>query len=318
MFDSDTPVSLFRTQIKILRSSLPGVLDGQAGAVHDSRIATRRIREVLPLLTRHHQQPNPEDDLYNRFRRLGRSLGRVRDADVRLALLSSLETRMPHAAPQLVVLRQQREQERLRLLRKLIKRLERLEAPRLIQQLTEHKTTWSGKMPWRIKLRPMWKQELYSTVNLRAKAAADAMAHATGVYFPARLHAARIAIKKLRYTMEIVDSVGAADRRGAIQELKKAQDVLGDIHDRQELMDHLLNTAPQGEPEPHGEIALLHQVIEAEIHELHSRYLARRESLLAICQPSAARRPVLLPSMLTAGAMALSTGVLAFRRRRAS
>ena len=90
MFESDTPVSLFRTQIQVLRASLPGVLDGQAGAVHDSRIATRRIRELLPLLTRHHQQPNPADDLHKRFRRLGRSLGRVRDADVRLALLSSL------------------------------------------------------------------------------------------------------------------------------------------------------------------------------------------------------------------------------------
>jgi CHAD domain-containing protein len=315
MFDSDTPVSLFRTQVEILRSSLPGVLDGQAGAVHDSRIATRRIRELLPLLTRHHQQPTAEDDLYKRFRRLGRSLGRVRDADVRLALLLSLETRMPHAAPQLVVLRQQREQERLQLLRKLIKRLERLEAPRLIQQLTEHKT-WSGKRPWRIKLRPLWKQELYSTVNQRAKAAADAMAHATGVYFPARLHAARIAIKKLRYTMEIVDSAGAADRRSAIQELKKAQDVLGDIHDRQELMDHL-DAAP-GEADAQSDIALLRQVIDAEIHQLHSRYLGRREGLLTICQPTVARSPLLSPSMLTAGAMALSTGVFALRRRHAS
>jgi CHAD domain-containing protein len=317
MFDSDTPVSLFRTQIEILRSSLPGVLDGQAGAIHDSRIATRRIRELLPLLTRHHQQPNPTDDLYKRFRRLGRSLGRVRDADVRLALLSSLETRMPHAAPQLVVLRQQREQERLQLLRKLIKRLERLEAPRLVQALAERTTAWPGKLSWRIKLRPMWRQELYSTVNQRAKAATDAMAHATGVYFPARLHAARIAIKKLRYTMEIIDSAGAADRRAAIQELKKAQDVLGDIHDRQELMDHL-DGAAQGEPDAHGDIALLRQVIDAEIHQLHSRYLARREGLLVICQPTAVRSALLSPSMLTAGAMALSTGVLAFRRRHVS
>ena len=53
---------------------------------------------------------------------------------------------MPHAAPQLVVLRQQREQERLQLLRKLIKRLERIEAPRLVQALAERTTTWPGKL----------------------------------------------------------------------------------------------------------------------------------------------------------------------------
>ena len=81
-------------------------------------------------------------------------------------------------------------------------------------------------------------------------------------------------------------------------------------------MDYL--DAAQSEPGANGDIALLRQVIDAEIRQLHSRYLARREGLVAICQPPAARRALLSPSMLTAGAMALSTGVLAFRRRHAS
>jgi CHAD domain-containing protein len=312
MFEFDTPLSLFRTQIETIRSCVPGVLDGEAGAIHDSRIATRRIRELLPLLTRRDQQLKRADDLHRRFTRLGRSLGRVRDADVRLALLSSLETRIPHAAPQLVVLRQRRERERLQLLRKLIKRLERLEAPRFIEALGQQKSAWPGRFC--IKLRPTWKQEIYATVNHRAKDTAAAMAHATGVYFPERLHAGRIAIKKLRYAMEIVNDSGAADRRSAIQELKKAQDLLGEIHDRQELIDHLAE-ADSSNPEGDDGVALLRQVIDAEIHELHARYLARRENLLKICreQRPATRRAALTPGMVAVGAMALSSGVLAFR-----
>jgi CHAD domain-containing protein len=314
MFEFDTPLSLFHTQIETIRSCVPGVLDGEAGAIHDSRIATRRIRELLPLLTRRDQQLKRTDDLHRRFKRLGQSLGRVRDADVRLALFASLETRIPHAAPQLVVLRQQREQERLHLLRKLIKRLERLDAPRFIEALVQHQRAWPGRFAWCIKLRRTWKQEIYATVSHRAKDTAAAMAHATGVYFPERLHAGRIAIKKLRYAMEIINDAGAADRRSAIQELKKAQDLLGDIHDRQELIDHL-GEADSSNPDGENGVALLRQVIDAEIHELHARYLARRESLLKICreQRPAARKAALTPRMLTAGAMALSSGVLAFR-----
>ena len=70
--------------------------------VHDARIATRRIREVLPL-TIEWQRHVADDDLYRRFRRVGRALGGVRDADVRLSLLKRLESRIPGSAPSLVV-----------------------------------------------------------------------------------------------------------------------------------------------------------------------------------------------------------------------
>ena len=102
MFEFVTPPRLFRTQIHTLRQTLPGVLDGLDSSIHDARIATRRIREVLPLLGDRKRRKHIAD-LYSRFKRLGKSLGRVRDVDVSVALLASLETRMPHAAPSLVV-----------------------------------------------------------------------------------------------------------------------------------------------------------------------------------------------------------------------
>jgi len=314
MFELVTPHRLFRNQIHTLRETLPGVLDGLEGSIHDARIATRRIREVLPLLGDPKRRKHIED-LYSRFRRLGRSLGRVRDADVRVNLLASLETRMPHAAPSLVVLRQQREQERLELLRKLIKRLERLEAVRLIEMLDEHHVRVMGVLAWGSHGGHAWRRDLRYTLRERARATNEAIDHATGVYFPDRAHAARIAIKKLRYAMEIAHETGAGDRSAAIRELKKTQDLLGELHDRQELIDNLTETAAKEQADAAdaaSQVSLVKQVVDAECNDLHRRYLAHRTQVHEICrhERNIVRR-TRTRSLLTVGALAVSSGVYA-------
>ena len=309
MFEFVTPHRLFRTQIHALRENLPGVLDGSVAGIHDARIATRRIRELLPLLGDPKRRKHIQD-LGDRFKRLGRSLGRVRDADVRVALLATLETRMPHAAPALVVLRQQREQERLDLLRKLIRKLERLEAVRLIEMLDEHHYTFPAPLGFGVRGGGSWRHDLRYTLRERAGAAREAIDHATGVYFPNRAHAVRIALKKLRYAMEIAHETGFGDRSGAVRELKKAQDVLGDLHDRQELIDNLVECAGDG-AEVAAQISLLKQVIDAEIHDLHGKYLVRRHELQEICHRQSVR-PRQAPSrklLAAAGVIAISSGL---------
>src|SRR6185295_2410792 len=93
MFQIATPLTLFQQQIEILRAHVPGVLDGRSDSIHDARIATRRIRELLSL-THEWQRRNVTDDLSTRFRRMGRSLGRVRDLDAQIELLKYLESRI--------------------------------------------------------------------------------------------------------------------------------------------------------------------------------------------------------------------------------
>ncbi len=314
MFEFVTPHRLFRTQIHTLRETLPGVLDGLDGSIHDARIATRRIREVLPLLGDRKRRKHIAD-LYSRFKRLGKSLGRVRDADVRVALLASLETRMPHAAPSLVVVRQQREQERLRLVRKLIKRLERLEAVRLIEMLDEHHFTFPPMLAWSGRSGRSWRRDLRFTLNERARATTEAIDYATGVYFPERAHAARIAIKKLRYALEIAHETGGGDLNAAIRELKKTQDLLGELHDRQELIDNLTQMISQEQSDAASQMALVKQVIDAECHDLHGRYLARRKEVQEICRGRWSNgHPVRTRALLGVGALALSSGVYARHR----
>src|SRR5687768_10563955 len=50
MFRTHTPAELLDQQASLLAARLDGVYDGDVNAVHDARIATRRIRELLALV----------------------------------------------------------------------------------------------------------------------------------------------------------------------------------------------------------------------------------------------------------------------------
>ena len=318
MMDTVTPATLLQGQLHLLRNNLLGVLDGDARGVHDARIATRRIRELLPLVAEQ-KRWSSVDHIPGRFRQLGRTLGHVRDADVRLALLGSLEARIARAAPVVVMLRLQHERRRLGLLRELVKRLERLEIAKLLDVLHDGRARQSALVLWRATDR-RWKHDLRDGLVARSRSAIDAIDHATGVYFPRRSHAARIAIKKLRYAMEIAQATRVADRGRAIRELKKGQDVLGDLHDRQTLIDQLGKDTLLGhQAGADRDAEAVKQVLEAECHELHSQYLARRTALLAVCraeQRGSVRNHPPFGSLLAAGAVAVSAAVCLARRRR--
>ena len=70
MLQITTPLTLFHEQIDVLRTHVPGLLDGRLDSIHDARIATRRVRELLPL-THEWQRRHAADDLFPRFKRMG-------------------------------------------------------------------------------------------------------------------------------------------------------------------------------------------------------------------------------------------------------
>jgi len=205
MFESATPIAFFLRQAALLRSQLPGLLDGRLDSIHDARIATRRIREVLPL-THEWQRRRDIDEFAARASELGRSLGKARDADVRIALLRHFEARLPHTASSLAFVRQRQERDRLIRARKLIKRLERLDVAEELARLSIGAARQRRRF-W-VAMTGAWRHQLRQLVAERAQEASAALVHATGVYFPNRSHAARIAIKKFRYTVEISTATG--------------------------------------------------------------------------------------------------------------
>jgi CHAD domain-containing protein len=318
MLDAVTPITLFQRQTERLRSQMPGVLESHPDSIHDARIATRRIREVLPL-TYEWQRRHLADDLYTRFKRLGRALGRVRDADVRIHLIHHLESRHPDATAALVQLRRRQEQKRLRLMRKLVKRSERLDVQNELRRLTDGALWWRPARFW-LARRGAWRNQLRHLIGERAHAAAATIAHATGVYFPNRSHYARVAIKKFRYAAEIAAQTGIMVDEPMVHELKKAQDVLGDLHDRQTLTDEVADMPRDDSGMTDAHVRLITEAAGAEITELHREFLARRAQVLSACdraQQHVKRSAIPKAALAVAGLVAV-TGLEARRRQRRS
>jgi CHAD domain-containing protein len=303
-----TPITILQSQTEALIRELPRVFDGDVDGVHDARVATRRIREVLPLT--HEWESRRLDDLADRFKRIGRALGRVRDADVRIGLLAYLESHIPSAAAALVPIRQQRERKRLRMVRKLIKEIERLDLRSMLHHVMRR---GGGFQPWTTVF-GSWRGELARTMAQRAHEALLAIDHATGTYFPNRAHMTRVALKKLRYAAEIGEQTGVGAFEGSIRELKKGQDLLGELHDREVLIEKLPDV--DGERKAEGPLRTILQTLDAECRGLHRDYVERRDRLRTICTETermfARRRPS--ATTVTAAAVAASSAAYAWRR----
>lgn len=307
MLGNRTPAVLLDEQASALRTRLGAVLDGDSEAVHDARVATRRIRELLTLVPLVPGRDG-ERDVAASYKKVGRALGVVRDIDVQIALIRSLEGHAAQTAPSLVVVRQDHERARLRGMRRLIKTVERLEIDSLLDAVSaEHPAGLRNRLG-----ASGWRQQLRQLVLERSRTAAERIAHATGVYFPNRVHSARIAIKKLRYALEIMQVTGLTDADEAVKSLRKAQGILGDLHDRHALSKSLSNYGKSDGVET-DDLELARHVLQDEVLALHSQYLERRTALRDTCAETErrmlrlARRP---ESARAIGGMIAVSGLL--------
>ena len=77
---------MIRQRLAALTRMLPGAHAGEVTAIHQARVATRRLREALPLVAR----GSSGRKVARIVRRLTRSLGPVRELDVALQTLDEL------------------------------------------------------------------------------------------------------------------------------------------------------------------------------------------------------------------------------------
>ena len=89
--------ALLRKRLERFTRLLHGVEDGDANAVHRTRVASRRLREVLPVLS---LEPDAAHKLRRRLRKITDRLGRVRELDVLHGTIRDLEksSRCPKSA----------------------------------------------------------------------------------------------------------------------------------------------------------------------------------------------------------------------------
>lgn len=275
-----------------LLTQVPALRDGRVDAVHDARVATRRLRAALGIIESLGDYPHL-DEARLLARKTARALGRVRDLDVALQLLDDLERRAPSAAPAAAFCRRELFRQRTAARRRLVKKLDGLSLRRLPELL-------NGRTP-------RLDRALADQARTRAAAVAQAVDHASGVYFPRRAHAARIEIKKLRYLIEFHDP---SDRE-SLKVLRKGQEILGDIQDRQ-VVQGMVQELLGDSPAPDVDLAPLVAMLEAECVVLYDRFIERRGDLLDACERIASRRTVPRSALVT-GALLTAGAVVAGR-----
>ncbi|WP_162605121.1 CHAD domain-containing protein [Geomonas oryzae] len=199
--------------------------------VHDLRVASRRLREGLalfaPILPRGRLRR-----LSHRVRELTRLLGELRNADEAALFFADLESQAPmEARPEARRLREELTAEGGLIRLKLEKDLRRFDAAALRKDFQRGLGT-----PEPFKRRQA--DPFHPFPSFAAAAFAERGAQAEAL-LPTALegkdaaaqHRLRIAVKKLRYRLEIVAPLLSDQGEEARRILKRYQDLLGELHD---------------------------------------------------------------------------------------
>jgi CHAD domain-containing protein len=208
--------------------------------IHRMRVASRRIRSCLPLFEECFP-PKKYSQWRKEIRNITRALREARDADVQIAFLKAyidkLEEENLHPGAERFLLRLRQRRERVQPhVNKALDRLLEIGAVkdmekscRKIRRGRHHSCVNSP--------------EIYQKALVHTTSRLDEIyAHEASVYVPENIkehHAMRIAVKRLRYTMEMFSPIYEGEQENQIAVCKKIQDMLGDLHDCDVWMDYL-------------------------------------------------------------------------------
>jgi CHAD domain-containing protein len=320
---------------RALSTHLPVALTGDSHAVHQARVASRRMRETLPVagadLDRHDVKKARKH-----MRTLTRVLGPVRELDVALKMTAARREAHPgeRRALQLVeaALTRDLDRARARLTKtldeeKIAHWLERIAA--LEEQLepdnergkghdddrshgergkhdrSKDERGERGARSKKATAQAAWRTVLTERLEKRAERLRKSMEQAGVLFVAERLHCVRIALKRLRYALELAGELRLASTTAAVRDLKAVQDTLGALHDTDVLMTYVecATTEAGVDRGTHAALESLHAVLEKERRTLHAQFLSRQPTLLRLhdralevaaklhAQPQPARAP---------------------------
>lgn len=303
-------VRLLQRRARALRRHLSAAVAGKDTGVHQARVASRRLREALPVLTEGLQNTK-KSKAERKIRRLTQALGTVRELDVTLHLIDELADRPSIPRPALTDVRAQVIEAREKRRAVMLERVGKVDRDKLSRRLREVADVVGNPTSGHA-----WRAALATRIVRRARRLEKAIDQAGQIYNPEALHDVRIAAKKLRYALEIADESGAAPCAVAVRTIKRVQDTLGRLHDLHVLQHHVADvaaTAPRSRRAPDASLGTLSRMIEDECRQLHGRYVAGIPQLLEAAQ--IARRDV--PARLAARRRRSAKMSLSSRRRAA-
>lgn len=235
---------------------IPGVRTGKdIEYIHRMRVASRRLRAALPLFEPCF--PAKEFRVWMReITKITRSLGEARDTDVQIAFLAKLERKnsrgtgrgrrrlipVPGAESAairflLAALRRRREL----LQKRVLASLDGLEQSGITGAMAQEFARQEAEL--RSVRRKSPEHNLPAIAAYRiSRRLSRILSYDPWIRHPeavAEHHAARIAAKKLRYTMEVYGPLYRTSLKKPLTRVKKVQEILGDIHDRDVWIDHV-------------------------------------------------------------------------------
>jgi CHAD domain-containing protein len=268
-------------RVAALAGHLPAALEGDERGVHQARVATRRLREIVPIAV--DAGSHRGAGLRRRLKRLTGALGPVRELDVAGALLAARAAGT--AAPGVVALRAHLTERRLVALdalraacdpRRAKRLLERLAD--LVRELERASRRGRGDLPVRARRR------LARRVIDRAQVLGVAVSDAGAILVVDRVHAVRIAAKRLRYALELTGELKLVPTGAPLARLKTVQDLLGELHDLDVLRGEAARLRRELPPDSivAEDLEQMSSALEADIRQLHARYLRGARGLAAL------------------------------------
>ena len=292
--DSNMPVTprseLLKVRLDRFSRVLHGMERGDISALHRVRVASRRLRELLPVLQLDHGDASK---LNRRLRRVTERLGTVRELDVLLMLIDELHiSRRVRTGPIArvgVAISKARDDARKRLFHHLpvdsLRRMAR-KLDRLVDQMAKQEES-ARAQPRRSARTPKsgWRWAIEARLAKRSARLRAAVEEASAVYLPERLHDVRVAIKKMRYAVELAGEASGARREADLRTLTRGQETLGRMHDLQMLIDRVRDVQAALAPPSLGvwrDLDALVESLDEDCRRLHARYMRGRVALLAV------------------------------------
>jgi CHAD domain-containing protein len=282
---SATRSELLKKRVEQFMRVLKTMENGDVRALHQARVASRRMRELVPMLQLERRVGRK---MGRRLRKITARLGTVRELDVLLIQIDELHVSGRRGTGGLgrvgVRVSKARDEARKQLFEELptseMARVAR-KLGRVADDLADAERT-SSKATAR-----SWRWAIEARVAKRAERLSAALVEAGAVYLAERLHAVRIAVKKLRYAIELSTEAAGERSDADLRLLKRGQDLLGRLHDVQTLMDQVRQTQASLAPPSvtvWRELDTVIASLEDDCRRLHARYMRIRDSLAAVAE----------------------------------
>ncbi len=270
------PPFVIRRPVAALRQQWPLAVADDVEGIHQTRVASRRLREWVPVLA---PDPIPREPaaVRRRLRDVTRMLGPSRELDVAGMSLAAIGKGAPERAAAVAVVRAHLERERARAGRA----RRQLSGEVDIEDLAVRTRSLAGLARSPAAIRGCAARAA-ARLDRRARQLEQALLGAGLVFAPGPLHRVRIALKKFRYALEVAERLGRFNLAGSLQRLKRMQNLLGDLHDLQVLAGHARDAMALAPASRRASIDALVTGIDGTIRGLHSRFVTERGSLVAV------------------------------------